>query len=43
MSAKLKAIHTHALDFWFTRSSVVAVGGLQLLIINRLTLGPKYG
>lgn len=42
MSAKLKAIHTHALDFWFARSSVVVVAGLQLLIINRLTLGPQW-
>ncbi len=42
MSAKLKAIHTHALDFWFARSPVVVVGGPQLLIINRLTLGPQW-
>lgn len=42
MSIKLKSIHTHALDFWFARSSVVVIGGLQLLIINRLTLGPQW-
>jgi hypothetical protein len=42
MSAKLKAIHTHALDFWVARSSVVVIGGLQLLIINRLTVGPQW-
>ena len=42
MSAKLKAIHTHALDFWLARSSVVVVCALQLLIINKLTLGPQW-
>ncbi|MDQ2893628.1 MAG: hypothetical protein M3R64_11155 [Pseudomonadota bacterium] len=42
MSAKLKAIHTHALDFWFARTSVVVVAALQMLIINRLTLGPQW-
>ena len=42
MSAHLKAIHTHALDFWFARSSVVVIGALQLLIINKLSLGPRW-
>ncbi len=42
MSAHLKAIHTHALDFWFARASVVVIGALQLLIINKLTLGPRW-
>lgn len=42
MSGKLKAIHTHALDFWFARSSVVVIAALQLMIINKLTLGPQW-
>ena len=42
MSTHLKAIHTHALDFWYARSSVVVIVGLQLLIINKLTLGPRW-
>ena len=42
MSAHLKTIHTHALDFWFARSSVVVIGALQLLIINKLSLGPRW-
>jgi hypothetical protein len=42
MSTQLKAIHTHALDFWYARSSVVVIVGLQLLIINNLTLGPRW-
>ncbi len=42
MSNKLKAIHTHALDFWLARTSVVVVAGLQLSLINKLTLGPQW-
>lgn len=42
MSKELKAIHTHALDFWFARSSIVVIIVLQLLIVNKLTLGPRW-
>ena len=42
MNIKLKAIHRHALDFWYARSSVVVIIALQLLIINKLTLGPRW-
>ena len=42
MTAKLKAIHAHAFDFWLDRTSVVAVVALQLLIIHDLTLGPRW-
>lgn len=42
MSVKLKAIHTHALDFWLARASVIVVAGLQMLIINRLSVGPRW-
>ena len=39
---KLKAIHTHALDFWLARGSVAIIAGLQMLIINRLSVGPRW-
>lgn len=42
VTAKLRAIHTHASDFWLTHASVVAVVALQLLIIHDLTLGPRW-
>jgi hypothetical protein len=42
MSKPLSAIHTHALDFWMARASVVVIVGLQLLLVNRLTIGPRW-
>jgi hypothetical protein len=42
MSTKLKAIHTHAWDFWLARASVALIAGLQLLMINDLTVGPRW-
>ncbi len=42
MNAKLRTIHTHAIDFWLARASVAIVAVLQLLIINRLSIGPRW-
>lgn len=42
MSWDLKAIHTHAWDFWLARASVALIAGLQLLMINDLTIGPRW-
>lgn len=42
MNAKLKTLQTHALDFWLARGSVAIVAVLQLLIINRLSVGPRW-
>lgn len=42
MSEKLRAIHTHALDFWLARASVLLVIGFQWMIINKLTVGPRW-
>jgi len=42
MSHPLRTIHTQALDFWFARSSVIVIVALQALMINRLTLGPRW-
>jgi hypothetical protein len=38
----LRAIHTHALDFWYARASVIVIVGLQLLLANRVALGPVW-
>ena len=42
MSEELRAIHTHAWDFWLARASVALIAALQLLMINRLGLGPRW-
>ena len=42
MSKALSAIHTHAFDFWMARASVILIVALQLLLVNRLTLGPRW-
>jgi hypothetical protein len=42
VSRPLSAIHTHALDFWLARASVLVIVGLQLLLVNHLTLGPRW-
>jgi hypothetical protein len=42
MREKLSVIQTHAMDFWLARASVVAVIVLQVLIINRISVGPKW-
>jgi hypothetical protein len=42
MSHDLKAIHVHAWDFWLARASVALIAGLQLLMINDLTVGPRW-
>src|SRR3954463_12641522 len=42
MSWTLKAIHTHAWDFWLARGSVALVAALQLLMFNDLTIGPRW-
>jgi hypothetical protein len=35
-------IHTQALDFWLARCAVAAVAALQVLIINDLSIGPRW-
>ena len=42
MSEDLRAIHTHAWDFWLARASVGLIALLQLLMVNRLGLGPRW-
>jgi hypothetical protein len=42
MSRALSTIHTQALDFWMARTAVIAIVVLQLLLVNRVTLGPRW-
>jgi hypothetical protein len=42
MSEELRAIHTHAWDFWRARGSVALIAILQLFMVNRLGLGPRW-
>src|SRR3954468_5412140 len=42
VSKHLSAIHIHALDFWMARASVTVIVALQLLLVNRLTVGPRW-
>lgn len=42
MSSSLKAIQTHAFDFWLARVSVVLVAVLQLAMINRFSIGGRW-
>jgi hypothetical protein len=42
MSIHLRSIHVQALDFWLARASILVIAGLQLLMINDLTLGPRW-
>jgi len=38
----LRAIRTHALDFWLARASVIVIVGLQLLLGDRVATGPVW-
>ncbi|MBW8785539.1 MAG: hypothetical protein JF593_13030 [Novosphingobium sp.] len=42
MHHPLRAIHTHALDFWFARTSILVIVALQLLLGDRVALGPVW-
>ena len=42
MNIGLKAIHTFAVDFWLARASVALIAGLQLMMVNNLTVGPRW-
>jgi len=37
-----QSVVTHALDFWFARAAIVAVAGLQLLLVNDFSIGPRW-
>jgi uncharacterized membrane protein len=42
MSEALRAIHTHRGDFWLARGSIACIALLQLLMVNRLGVGPRW-
>lgn len=35
-------VHTRALDFWLARGAVAVIAALQLLVVNDLTVGPRW-
>lgn len=37
-----QSVVAHVWDFWFARGAVVAVAGLQLLLVNDFSLGPRW-
>lgn len=42
MSHKPVSPDTHAADFWFACSAIVVVAVLQVVLINHLSLGPRW-
>lgn len=42
MHHPLRAIHTHALDFWMARSTVLVIVGLQLWLGGPVAVGPVW-
>ena len=42
MQPPLSRIHTQALDSWLARGAVVLIVGLQLLVVNDLSPGPRW-
>ena len=42
MRDKHIVIHNFALDFWLARGAVLLIVGLQLLLVNDLTFGPRW-
>jgi len=41
-SAHPNRVRTRSLDFWLARGAVVCIAGLQLLVVNDLSLGPRW-
>jgi uncharacterized membrane protein len=42
MSVNNAPLHQRAMDFWLARGAIVLVVALQLLVINDLSLGPRW-
>lgn len=42
MRSETHVLQEHALDFWLARGAIVLIAGLQLLVVNDLTLGPRW-
>lgn len=38
----MRHLHARALDFWLARAAVVVIAALQLLVVNELSVGPKW-
>jgi hypothetical protein len=39
---RIALVHVHALDFWLARAAVACIAGLQMLLINDFTIGPRW-
>ena len=37
-----ECVRTSALDFWLARSATACVAGLQWLVVNDFSLGPRW-
>lgn len=42
MSSGLRTIHTHRWDFWQARASIALIAAFQMLMVNNLTVGPRW-
>lgn len=42
MSVNNAALHQRALDFWLARGAIIVIVALQLLVVNDLSLGPRW-
>lgn len=42
MQPTIDGIRTRAVDFWLARGAIVLVAGLQLLVVNDLSFGPRW-
>lgn len=42
MNTHLRTLRTQAADFWMARCAVIVIVALQLLLINRLSVGPAW-
>lgn len=42
MQEPVRPLRARALDFWLARGAVALVAGLQLLVVNDLSLGPRW-
>ena len=42
MPPSFEGIRTRATDFWLARGAIALIAGLQLLVVNDLSLGPRW-
>jgi hypothetical protein len=42
MSKAQKHLATHSMDFWLARGAILVIAGLQLAVVNDLSVGPRW-